>query len=260
MSYQNIMVEHRAPALWITLNRPKVNALSHDLIKELGQAVNEAKADRAVRCIVITGGTGKFFAAGADIPSIQATRQNPMAEGTSLPDGVRIFGEIEACEKPVIALVNGVALGGGCELSMACHIRIAADSAIFGQPEINLGIIPGWGGTFRLPRLVGESRAREWLMTGRNVSAQEALQAGLVSKIVPAEELAAAGEELVKVLASKAPIAMAQTLRALHENSLYPERGAEIEAAAFTITSRSNDAGEGISAFLEKRAPNFTGE
>lgn len=259
MSYQNLIVQNDAAVCTITLNRPKANALSLDLMTELGTALAAAQADASVRAIIITGGEGKFFAAGADIPTLAETRHNPLVAGGLLDVGLKTINAIEASSKPVIAAVNGVALGGGCEICLACHIRIAADSALFGQPEINLGIIPGWGGTHRLPQLVGESRAREWLLTGRNIDAAEALGAGLVSKLVPHAELQQAARELAVLVASKPAVATAETLKILRERVLHPEKGQALEAEGFTRAAASNDAGEGIAAFLEKRKPSFTG-
>lgn len=259
MAYQFLLVEQRATATILTLNRPKANALSLELMAELLDTIQIAEANPAVRSIFITGGEGKFFAAGADIPTLQRDRENPLVAGGLLDAGLKTINAIEACSKPVVALINGIALGGGCEICLACHIRIAADTALFGQPEINLGIIPGWGGTHRLPQLVGESRAREWLLTGRNIDAAEALQAGLVSKVVPASDLIGAAEELARVLASKPAVATAQTLHILRQRVLHPERGQALEAEGFTVAARSQDAAEGIAAFLEKRTPNFTG-
>ena len=259
MSYQFVLVEKQGSSAWITLNRPKANALSLELMTEIREAVTEMEADAEVKVILLTGGAGRFFAAGADIPTIQGSLDNPMREGGLLAEGLKTVNTIEACTKPVIAVVNGVALGGGCELALACHLRIAADSAIFGQPEINLGIIPGWGGTHRLPLIVGDGRARDWLMTGRQVSAQEALDAGLVSKLVPADGLRAAAEELAAVVASKPAVAMRQTMLILRGRALHPDQGQALEAAGFEQAARSADAAEGLAAFVEKRTPNFTG-
>jgi enoyl-CoA hydratase/carnithine racemase len=227
---------------------------------ELREAVSAAEADPAVRVIIITGGAGRFFAAGADIPTIADSLDDPMREGRLLAEGLKTINVIDACTKPVVAAVNGVALGGGCELALACHIRIAASSAMFGQPEINLGIIPGWGGTHRLPQLIGDARAREWLMTGRNVSAEEALDAGLICQLVAPEELEGAALKLAELLASKPAVAMRETLHVLRERAKNPERGPSLEFEAFGAAGRSKDAQEGVAAFLGKRKPNFTGE
>ena len=260
MAFEYILVDQQEQCAILTLNRPKANALSLELMRELRQAVGDAEADPKVRVICITGGTGKFFAAGADIPSIQSSLDNPMAEGRLLAEGLKTVNAIEACTKPVMAVVNGMALGGGCEICLACHLRIAADTAVFGQPEINLGIIPGWGGTHRLPVIVGDGKAREWLLTGRNISAQEALEAGLVSKVAPAEELQTAAMELAGLLASKPPVALRETLHVVRERALHPEQGQALEAQAFERAAASQDAAEGIAAFVEKRKPEFTGQ
>lgn len=260
MSFEFLLTGQEGSVRIITLNRPKANALSQALMAELLAAVNDAVADAATRAIIITGGEGKFFAAGADIPSLQNTLSDPLVSGGMLAEGLKTIQAIEESPKPIIAAVNGIALGGGCEICLACHLRIAASTALFGQPEINLGIIPGWGGMHRLPQLIGEARAKEWLLTGRQVTADEACAAGLVCRLVPAEELRAAALELAGVVASKPAAAVAATLSVLRERAKFPERGAELEAEGFTRAAASKDAAEGIAAFLEKRAPNFTGE
>lgn len=259
MEYQYLLVEKKTGYAVITLNRPKANALSCELIKELGSAVHELENDAAVASILITA-TGKFFSAGADVPTIQKTLPDPFAEGTLLTEGLKTIDIIETCTKPVIAAINGVAVGGGCEMILACDIRIAADTACFGQPEINIGIVPGWGGAHRLPRLIGESRAVEWMLTGRMVSAQEALEAGLVCKVVPAAELPEAAAQLAQSLAQKPRVAVRGILRAVHERALHPDRGKAVEAESFSEAALTKDAAEGVAAFLEKRAPNFIGQ
>ena len=260
MAYDNLIVETSGNTATITLNRPKANALSLELMRELREAVAAADEDAAVRVIIITGGKGKFFAAGADIPTIAGTLDDPLSEGKLLAEGLETVNRIEACTKPVLAAVNGMALGGGCEVCLACHLRIASSNAIFGQPEINLGIIPGWGGMHRLPKIIGNGRAYDWLMTGRTISAEEARDAGLVSQVVAPEELPEAAMKLAQLLASKPPIAMGETLGILKARALHPEQGQELERAGFEKAATSKDAREGVQAFLEKRKPNFAGE
>ena len=259
MSYQNVVVEKDGACVIIKLNRPKANALSLGLINDIRTAVEESDEDTSVRSIVITAG-GRFFSAGADVPTIQAMASDPFQPGGLLTEGVKTMNTIEGCSKPVIAAVNGVAVGGGCELILACHIRIAAESAKFGQPEVTLGIVPGWGGTFRLPRLIGESRAMEWILTGRIVTAQEAYQAGLVCKVVPDCDLMDAAKDLARLLAGRPRVAVGAILTALRERAFDTPRGAAVEADAFAEAARSKDAAEGVAAFIEKRQPNFTGE
>ena len=259
MSYENVLIEKADGYAIVKLNRPKANALSLGLVQDIRAAVAELEADASVRCILIAS-EGKFFSAGADVPTIHSTLDAPLVEGGLLAEGIKTVNAVEACTKPVVAVVNGMALGGGCELTLACHIRIAAETAVFGQPEISLGIIPGWGGTFRLPRLIGESRAAELLLTGRTFTAEEALRAGLVCKVVPAEGLMDAAKELAVVLASKPLAAMRATLTALREREHDTARGMAVEGEAFGQAAMSKDAQEGISAFLDRRKPNFTGE
>ena len=260
MDFSHLLLEFGENYAVITLDRPKVNALSSELIAEISHALDACASRVEVRAIVVTGGDGKFFCGGADIPSISNTIDHPFAPGAPLAAGLELMDRIESSTIPVVAAVNGFALGGGCELAMACHVRIASDSAIFGQPEINLGIVPGWGGCHRLPRLIGESRAIEWLLSGRMASAQEAMEAGLVTKIVPGEQLADSARALAQMLASKPPVAVRAILRAVHESAIHPEAGKSLEAEAFAETAASADAREGIAAFLEKRAPRFQGK
>jgi enoyl-CoA hydratase/carnithine racemase len=259
MDFAHLRLIFDASYAIITLDRPKVNALSSELLADMAHALDTCNSRDGVRAIVITGGDSKFFCGGADIPSLRESLDAPFAPGAPLAAGLELMDRIASSAIPMIAAVNGFALGGGCELAMACHIRIASESAIFGQPEINLGIVPGWGGCHRLPRLIGESRALEWLLTGRMVNAQEALEAGLVSKIVPDAELANSARELAGTLAGKAPVAVRAILRAVHECALHPEAGKSLESEAFSETAASADAREGIAAFLEKRSPEFRG-
>ncbi len=260
MSYETVLLDKQENFATITLNRPKANALSLELVKDIRSALKEVEEDPAMRCAVITGGSGKFFSAGADVPTIGKLLDDPMVEGGLLAEGIETMNAIEACAKPVIAAVNGVALGGGCELALACHIRIASEQAVFGQPEITLGIIPGWGGTYRLPRAVGEARAAEWLLTGRTVNAQEALLAGLVCKVVSGGQLMEAAGELSNSISGLPAVAMRATLDTLRKRPKEPGRAQAIEAEAFAIAAASKDAREGVGAFLEKRKPKFTNE
>lgn len=260
MSFEFILVEESEAIATITLNRPKANAVSRELIAELGQAIAAAEKNPAIRCILLTGAGDKFFSGGADIPTLQKNLGDPLAEAGLLATGLRTINAIEACPKPVIAVINGIAVGGGCEIALACHIRIASETARFGQPEINLGIIPGWGGTHRLPRLIGESRAYEWLLTGRMFDAQEALTAGLVIKVIPQDKLIEEARALAKTISSKPAVAIRATLDVVRESVLHPERGVEAEAKAFKMAAASKDAAEGVAAFLEKRTPVFSGE
>ncbi len=259
MDYQFLLTEKQNASFWITLNRPKANALSRELLVEIYNAIEEAENSPDIRVIIITGGEGKFFAAGADIPTIAQDLDDPMGEGKMLAQGIKTMNRIEACTKPVIASVNGFALGGGCELALACHIRIASATATFGQPEINLGIIPGWGGTFRLPRVVGEGRAMDLILTGRSISAEEALQYGLVSKVVPHEELKRTAQELADLLASKPPIALRELILLQQKRIADPGHAGDYEKSSFEQCAKSSDAREGVESFLNKRTPQFKG-
>jgi len=258
-TYENVQLERADGYAVLAMNRPKANALSAGLVNDIRAALDEVREDSTVRCVLLTSALERFFSGGADIPSLRESLGKTPSENSLTAYGLSLVNGIEAFPKPVVALVNGMALGGGCELSLACHMRIASETAQFGQPEINLGIIPGWGGTHRLPRLIGEARAMDWLLTGRMVGAQEAFQAGLVCKVVPADQLLSAGKELAAVLASKPAVATQVTLRVVLERSIYPERGHELEAAGFQEAAASKDAAEGVAAFLEKRPAKFTG-
>jgi enoyl-CoA hydratase/carnithine racemase len=260
MAYELVIVERGVGWGQITLNRPKANALSLELVTDIAAAFAELQADSGVRCILITGAGDRFFSGGADIPTLQGSLGDPLAEGGLLATGLKLMNTIELSDKPVVAAVNGVAVGGGCELALACHMRIASANAQFGQPEIKLGIIPGWGGTHRLPRLIGEARALDWLLTGRMVGAEEALSSGLVCTVRPAGELAEAAQELGAAIGSKPAVAAAMTLKVVRERARHPEQGEALEAEAFGTAAKSADAAEGVAAFLEKRTPTFTGK
>ncbi|MFQ5984079.1 MAG: enoyl-CoA hydratase [Alphaproteobacteria bacterium] len=256
MGYQHIIVETKGPVGLITLNRPKVlNALNAALIKELNQALDVFEADDAVAAIVVTGGE-KAFAAGADVKEMQAK------------DFMDVFGEdytgpwarATRCRKPVIAAVAGYALGGGCELAMMCDIILAADNAQFGQPEITLGTIPGAGGTQRLTRAVGKSKAMDMILTGRMMDAIEAERAGLVSRVVPPDRLVAEAVALGETIASLSPPAVMMAKEAVNrafETTL--SEGVLFERRLFNATFATADRKEGMTAFVEKRKPGFAG-
>jgi enoyl-CoA hydratase len=243
----------------ITINRPdKLNALNGTVISELGDAVTRIETDAAVRGIILTGSGQKAFVAGADIGEL--TAQTPMEGKARATLGQQVFRRLERCGKPVIAAVNGFALGGGCELAMACHIRIAAEHAKFGQPEVKLGIGPGYGGTARLPRLVGKGRALELLLSGGMIDAAEAYRIGLVNRVVPADKLLAEAETLLRTILENGPLAIRACLEAVDaglETSL--DQALLLEANYFGLLSATEDMREGTKAFLEKRKPLFKG-
>ncbi|MBI4400655.1 MAG: enoyl-CoA hydratase/isomerase family protein [Nitrospirae bacterium] len=247
-------VEHGVATL--TLNHPPVNALTPELLVELEAAFDALAADRAVKVVVLTG-TGRFFIAGADIRVIAGIPSS--REGTEMAlRGQAIFNKIEAFEKPVIAAINGVCLGGGLELAMCCHLRLAAEGTRLGQPEINLGIMPGFGGTQRLARFVGRSKATELILTGDLFSAQEAKAMGLVSQVVPPEDLLRQAQGLARRIASKGQLAVRAALRAIHQGAeLGLREGLALEARLFGGLCDSEDKKEGTAAFLMKRQPQF---
>ena len=260
MTFENLLIERDDAVAVVTFNRPKVlNALNTQTMTELAAAMAGFKADAGVRAIVLTGAGDKAFVAGADINELAV--QTPIEGKEHARRGQQIFDAIEQLGKPVIAAVNGFALGGGCELAMACTLRIAADTARFGQPEINLGIIPGYAGSQRLPRLVGRGVALEILLTGDMIGAQRAYEIGLVNRVVPAAELMSEARKIAQVLASKAPIAVRYIIEAVHhglDGSL--EAGQFIEAALFGAIASSADMKEGTRAFLEKRKAAWQGK
>jgi len=248
--------------LTLTLNRPKsLNALTHGLIQEVGKAVAAANSNPDIQGIILTGSGEKAFAAGADISEFADYSPE---EGQRLSgDGHAVFNAIEAGPKPVIAAVNGFALGGGCELTMACHLRIASDNARFGQPEVNLGLIPGYGGTQRLAELIGKGRALELLLTANLIDAPTALQYGLVNLVVPQAELLATADKWLRKITSKGPLAVAACIDLVNRRyRTEPQVGAgyEKEIEQFGDLMGSTDFGEGTRAFLEKRPANFTGK
>lgn len=254
MPYKHILVEVADGVAVVTLNRPKVlNALNAALLGELDAALDALGADDAVRAVILTGAGEKAFAAGADIQELAVLSG---VEGQALAErGQRVFSKLETLGKPVIAAIHGFALGGGCELAMAAAIRIASEGARLGQPEVKLGLIPGYGGSQRLPRLVGKGAALKLLLTGEMVSAVEALRIGLVDEVVPASELMGRARELASSIAAAAPIAVRQCLAAVRAGYDLPLNEAQAhEAALFGICCGTEDKAEGTRAFLEKRA------
>jgi enoyl-CoA hydratase/carnithine racemase len=260
MTYQHLLVDRDGAVAVITINRPdKRNALSNETIDELRRAVLAVKHDDGVRAVIITGSGDKAFIAGADINELAV--QTPVGGREHSHRGQHVLDLIETMGKPVVAAINGVALGGGCELAMACTIRIAADTARLGQPEINLGLMPGYAGSQRLPRLIGKGRALELLLTGDAISAAEAHRIGLVNRVVPAAELAAEARKLAASLAEKAPIASHYIIDAVHRGLEMSSTEAQLyEATLFGLISTTEDMREGTKAFLEKRKPQFKGK
>lgn len=244
----------------VTVNRPdKLNALNATVINELAQVVARIAADRAVRGVVLTGAGPKAFVAGADINELAAVDGNTGADVAA--KGQAAFRAIEQLNKPVVAAVNGFALGGGCELAMACHIRLAAPNARFGQPEVKLGLIPGYGGTVRLPRLVGRGRALELLLSASVIDADEAARIGLVNRVVPADQLLEAASALLRTILAQGPLAVAlclETVDRVLDTTI--DDGLAIEATMFGRACASDDKAEGTRAFLEKRPPVFSGK
>jgi len=261
MEFKNILLEQCEPGIWLlTVNRPKaLNALNAATLTEIGAAVGQVAADKLARVLLVTGAGEKAFVAGADIAEMKdATVEQARAFSEH---GMRVMHALEALPVPVIALVNGYALGGGCELALACDWILAADNAVFGQPEVNLGIPPGFGGTQRLPRRVGAARALELLATARQVTAGEALAIGLANHVFPAAELRAKGLGAARTIAGKGPVAVRQAKQAVVRGAnldLYAACAVETDLFAQAFGTR--DRKEGMSAFLEKRAARFTGQ
>jgi enoyl-CoA hydratase len=258
--YENIQLERKECFAVVTINRPRVlNALSHDTIREIGDAVEEVEHDEPTRSVIVTGAGRKAFAAGADIAELQGLEAAQEGYEHSRSSHQLLF-KLEQLAKPIIMAVNGYALGGGCELALAGDIILAADNARFGQPEVNLGIIPGFGGTQRLPRLVGRTRALELILTGEQIGAAEALRIGLVNRVVPADELMSTAESIARTIAEKAPLAIALAKRSVYEGlEMTPQSGNETEMAYFGLAVGTADRKEGTSAFLEKRKPTWQG-
>ena len=260
MTFDNLLIEGDGSVATVTINRPKVlNALNAPTLDDLRRAMLELKRDQSVRAIVITGSGDKSFVAGADINELAV--QSPSSGRDHALTGQHVFDLIENLGKPVIAAVNGYALGGGCELAMACTLRIAADTATFGQPEINLGILPGYAGTQRLPRLVGRGRAMALILSGSAISALEAERIGLVNRVVPAADLLVEARRMAATLAAQAPIAMRYIINAINHGLEMPfAQGCAYEATLFGLVAATDDMREGTRAFLEKRKPSFQGK
>jgi enoyl-CoA hydratase len=259
MTPTHLLVTRNEAVATITINRPdRLNALNAATIDELRAAVLEMRQDESVRTVIITGAGEKAFVAGADVAEL--SQQSPLGARITAQRGQHVFDLVETLGKPVIAAINGFALGGGCELAMACTLRVAADTARLGQPEINLGLIPGYGGTQRLSRLVGRGRALELLLRGHQIDAAEALRIGLVDRVVPGAELMAAALALAMELAAKAPVAARAILEAVHKGLQMPfAEGQAYEATLFGLVATTEDMQEGTRAFLEKRRPAFRG-
>ncbi|ANE51095.1 enoyl-CoA hydratase/isomerase family protein [Flavisolibacter tropicus] len=257
--YQTLLTSLENGIFTITINRPdKLNALNKQVMLDLNDAIHEVEANAEIKAVILTGSGQKGFVAGADISEFVGLTSG---EGMDLARrGQEIFFKFENCSKPVIAAVNGFALGGGCELAMACHFRIAAENAKFGQPEVNLGLIPGYGGTQRLVQLIGKGRALELLMTGGMIDAPTALQYGLVNYVVPQEELIAKATGLLQTIIAKAPLAISRCIQAANAVFDHTKDGYKQELEAFGDCFNTEDMKEGAAAFLEKRKPNFIGK
>jgi enoyl-CoA hydratase len=259
MDTANLRLEKRPPLAIVTLDRPKVlNALNAATFAELDAVLDDLAADTAIRVVLVTGAGDRAFAAGADIRELAPLTAD---EGRKFSlSGQAVFRKIETLGKPVIACIHGFALGGGCELAMACSLRIAADNARLGQPEVKLGVVCGYGGTQRLPRLVGRGVALKLLLTGAVIDAHEAHRIGLVDEVVPAAELMKRAEFLAKEIAANAPLAIAETLRAVDEGLDLPlDQALDREAACFGHLCGTADKAEGVEAFLTKRPPVWSG-
>jgi enoyl-CoA hydratase len=258
MPFKFLTLEVADRVATLTVNRPdKLNALNDATIAELGHAIDQIRVDDSVGGVLLTG-AGRAFVAGADISELSG--QTPVLAKARARAGQEVFRRFETCPKPVIAVVNGFALGGGCELAMACHIRIASDAAKFGQPESKLGLSPGYGGTQRLPRLVGKGRAVQLLLTGEMIDAAEAYRIGLVNQVVPAADLMNTAREMMKTILANGPLAVALCIEAIERGlDMSLDEGLILEANHFGLLAATDDMREGTRAFLEKRTPVFKG-
>ncbi len=260
MGYENILYEPRDGIGYITFNRPKVlNALNHATLTELQQALEAARDDAAVRVLIVTGAGDKAFVAGADISEL--ARMNPVTGQETSLYGQGVIRNFETMGKPSIAAINGFALGGGCELALACSMRVASKTARIGQPEVKLGIMPGYGGSQRLSRLVGKGLAHEMILTGEMISAEEALRIGLVNRVTEPGELISTCEAIAKKIMAMAPLAVRYSMEAIERGAEMPqEAGLYLEATLFGLCAATDDMREGTRAFLEKRPALFKGK
>ena len=241
----------------VTIDHRPVNALDRATLEQLGQVADGLADDATVKVVVLTGAGSLAFVAGADLKEVSRLASPKDAEAMAAL-GHAVFLKLQRLGKPVIAAINGVCLGGGLELAMSCHLRVSGDRARFGQPEVSLGIIPGWGGTQRLPRLIGKGKAVEWILTGEMYTAQEALRLGLVNQVVPQDQVLKAAKDLARKIAAKGGVAIAQALKAIEEGMDKPlADGLALEAILFTAVAQSEDSREGVNAYLEKRQPQF---
>jgi enoyl-CoA hydratase len=257
--YQNLLLDVQDGVALVTLNRPdKLNALNETTIRELGAVVSEIRARDDIRGAIFTGSGTKAFVAGADIAELAKMGPVDGVEVSRL--GQRVFREIELSRKPVIAAVNGFALGGGCELALACHLRIASENAKFGLPEVKLGIIPGYGGTLRLPRIVGKGRALEMMLTAEMIDAAEAYRIGLANRVVPQEQLLDEARAMMRTILKNGPVALGLAIEcATRGMEMDMDDGLAMESNLFGLLAATEDMREGMSAFLEKRAAGFVG-
>jgi enoyl-CoA hydratase len=260
MTYENILLEKKNSTAYVTVNRPKVlNALSLATMEELGAAFLDIRSDSSVRVAILTGAGEKAFVAGADIGEL--AKQDPVSGKEFAHRGQAVLDLIENLGKPVIACVNGFALGGGCELALACTMRLASENAKLGQPEVKLGILPGYGGTQRLPRLVGKGRAMQMVLSGEIISAQEAYRIGLVNEVTAAAELIPRAEAIAAKIIANAPLAVQYAMEAVNKGmEMTLAEGLYLEATLFGICCATEDKKEGTTAFLEKRPAQFKGK
>src|SRR5881296_3476470 len=259
LTLENLLYEQRGAIAYVTLNRPKVlNALNKATWEDLRAAFEDARDDTAVRGVILTGAGNKAFIAGADISELAHVAAFQAEQSSRFGQGV--LDLIENLGKPVIAAINGFALGGGCETAMACTVRVAAENAKFGQPEVKLGVLPGGGGTQRLPRLVGKGRALQLILTGEMISAQEAYRIGLVNEVVPSADLITRAEAILEQIFSNAPLAVKYSLEAVNKGlETTQSEGLSLEASLFGLCAGTDDKKEGTQAFLQKRAAQFQG-